>query len=138
MLKPQHHYMEREVLQASPLDQIILLYNRAINSLKLVERSILEDKPTPESIKSRAENLSRVIDILTYLTAILDEEKGKEIAKNLKEIYTILIEELIKVNFTMDKKVVNDAIDILENLKRAWIDIRCSFLGKRLDQPRGL
>lgn len=138
MLKPQHHYMEREVLQASPLDQIILLYNRAINSLKLVERSISENKPTPESIKSRAENLSRVIDILTYLTAILDEEKGKEIAKNLKEIYTILIEELIKVNFTMDKKVVNDAIDILENLKRAWIDIRCSFLGKRLDQPRGL
>jgi len=130
--------MEREVLQASPLDQIILLYNRAINSLKMVERSISENKPTPESIKSRAENLSRVIDILTYLTAILDEEKGKEIAKNLKEIYTILIEELIKVNFTMDKKVVNDAIDILENLKRAWIDIRCSFLGKRLDQPRGL
>uniref|UniRef100_A0A832LUB2 Flagellar export chaperone FliS n=1 Tax=Caldimicrobium thiodismutans TaxID=1653476 RepID=A0A832LUB2_9BACT len=138
MLNPQHHYMEREVLQASPLDQIILLYNRAINSLKMVERSISENKPTPESIKSRAENLSRVIDILTYLTAILDEEKGKEIAKNLKEIYTILIEELIKVNFTMDKKVVNDAIDILENLKRAWIDIRCSFLGKRLDQPRGL
>lgn len=131
MDKPKHYYLEKEVFQASPLDQVILLYNKAINSLKMVERSISDEKPTPESIKSRAENLSRVVDILTYLTAILDEEKGKEIAKNLREIYNTLIDELIKVNFTLDQKVVKDAIDILENLKKAWIDIRSSSLGER-------
>lgn len=131
MLKPQYHYMEREVLQASPIDQVILLYNKAISSLKMVERFISDEKPTPESIKSRAENLSKVVDILTYLTATLDEEKGREIAKNLREIYNTLIEELIKVNFTKDQKVVKDAIDILENLKKAWIDIRSSSHGGR-------
>lgn len=124
MVRSNSYYLEKEVLQASPIEQIILLYNKAISSLRMVENTLTKKETSPEDIKNRAEHLTKVIDILTYLASVLDEEKGKEIAKNLKDIYNILIEELIKVNFTKDHTIVKDAAHILENLKRAWMDIK--------------
>lgn len=124
MVKPQNYYLEQEILRASPLDHVILLYSRAINLLKTVERLIQEKSSTPEVIKAKAEALSKAIDILTYLSTILDEEKGGEIARNLKEIYNILIRELLRFNFDHDRKIILDSIEILENLRKAWIDIK--------------
>ncbi|MEM4593323.1 MAG: flagellar export chaperone FliS, partial [Sulfolobales archaeon] len=122
MVKPQNYYLEQEILRASPLDHVILLYSKAINLLKTVEQLIQERSSTPEVIKAKAEALSKAIDILTYLSTILDEEKGGEIARNLKEIYDILIRELLRFNFDHDRKIILDSIEILENLRKAWID----------------
>lgn len=124
MVKPQNYYLEQEILRASPLDHVILLYSKAINLLKTVEQLIQERSSTPEVIKAKAEALSKAIDILTYLSTILDEEKGGEIARNLKEIYDILIRELLRFNFDHDRKIILDSIEILENLRKAWIDIK--------------
>lgn len=124
MVKPQNYYLEQEILRASPLDHVILLYSRAINLLKTVEQLIQEKSSTPDVIKAKAEALSKAIDILTYLSTILDEEKGGEIARNLKEIYDILTRELLRFNFDHDRKIILDSIEILENLRKAWIDIK--------------
>ncbi len=124
MVKPQNYYLEQEILRASPLDHVILLYSRAINLLKTVEQLIQEKSSTPDVIKAKAEALSKAIDILTYLSTILDEEKGGEIARNLKEIYNILTRELLRFNFDHDRKIILDSIEILENLRKAWIDIK--------------
>lgn len=124
MFKLTQNYLEREVLQGSPIDHIVLLYGKAITCLKQVQKFIEEGVWTPETIKSRAENLGRVIDILVYLEAILDLEKGGEIAKNLKEIYQILINELIKVNFSNELKPIQDSLEILENLRKVWLEIK--------------
>lgn len=124
MVKPQNYYLEQEILRASPLDHVILLYSRAINLLKTVEQLIQEKSSTPDVIKAKAEALSKAIDILTYLSTILDEEKGGDIARNLKEIYNILTRELLRFNFDHDRKIILDSIEILENLRKAWIDIK--------------
>lgn len=123
-MRPQHNYLEREVLQGNPLDHIIMLYGKAINSLKLVKKNIEEGLNTPEAVKTKAEALTKAIDILVYLEAILDLEKGGEIAAKLKEIYGILIDELVKFNFTNDLKVIHDSIEILKDLRNAWLSIK--------------
>lgn len=123
-MRPQHNYLEREVLQGNPLDHIIMLYGKAINSLKLVKKNIEEGLNTPEAVKTKAEALTKAIDILVYLEAILDLEKGGEIAAKLKEIYRILIDELVKFNFTNDLKVIHDSIEILKDLRNAWLSIK--------------
>lgn len=138
MVKYTQKYFEKEVLEGSPVEHIILLYGKAINCLKQVKRAITEGLNTPELVKTKAENLSRVVDILIYLEAILDLEKGGEIAKNLKEIYDILINELIKVNFTNELKPVDDSIEILENLKKAWIDIKPTIIPNPKEIPAQL
>lgn len=123
-MRPQHNYLEREVLQGNSLDHIIMLYGKAINSLKLVKKNIEEGLNTPEAVKTKAEALTKAIDILVYLEAILDLEKGGEIAAKLKEIYRILIDELVKFNFTNDLKVIHDSIEILKDLRNAWLSIK--------------
>lgn len=124
MLRPAENYLERKVLEGSPLEHIILLYAKALNCLKLVKNLIEEGLNDPQAIKNKVENLSKAVDILIYLQAILDLEKGGELAKNLKEIYEILIQTLIEVNFTNDLKSLKDSIEILEKLRNAWIEIK--------------
>ncbi len=138
MVKYTQRYFEKEVLEGSPIEHIILLYGKAINCLKQVKRTMEEGVNTPELVKSKAENLTRVVDILVYLEAILDMEKGGEIAKNLKEIYDLLIDELIKVNFTNELKPVEDAIEILENLRKAWMDIKPTIIPHSKEAPAQL
>lgn len=124
MQNPNSNYLEKEVLQASPIEQILLLYNKALTSLKLVKSVMEKPSLTPVEVKTKAEALSKALDIIIYLKAVLDHEKGGQVAKNLDEIYGILIEELVRINFTNDTKTLNDTIEILENLKKAWQDIR--------------
>ncbi|MFN3505640.1 MAG: flagellar export chaperone FliS, partial [Caldimicrobium sp.] len=79
---------------------------------------------SPEAIKNKANALAKATDILIYLQAILDFEKGGDVAKNLNEIYEILINELISCSFKLDLKKIEDAIEILENLKKTWYSIK--------------
>jgi len=124
MFKPNQNYLEREVLEGSPLQHILLLYTKAINSLRIARNLIKEGIKGPEEVKIKAENLTRAVDILAYLQACLDLEKGGEIAKNLKEIYEILIRELISANFKNELKPIEDAIEILEKLRSAFAEIK--------------
>ncbi|MGC9017850.1 MAG: flagellar export chaperone FliS [Caldimicrobium sp.] len=124
MLRPNGNYLERQVLEGSPLEHLILLYGKALNSLKLAKNAIESGLNDPDTVKTKVENLSKAMDILIYLQAILDLEKGGEIAKNLKEIYQTLIQALIEVNFSNNLKPLNDSIEILEKLRNAWMEIK--------------
>ncbi|MGB9761100.1 MAG: flagellar export chaperone FliS [Caldimicrobium thiodismutans] len=124
MLRPNGNYLERQVLEGSPLEHLILLYGKALNSLKLAKNAIERGLNDPETVKAKVENLSKAMDILIYLQAILDLEKGGEIAKNLKEIYQTLIQALLEVNFSNNLKPLNDSIEILEKLRNAWMEIK--------------
>ncbi|MGC8871949.1 MAG: flagellar export chaperone FliS [Caldimicrobium sp.] len=124
MLRPNGNYLERQVLEGSPLEHLILLYGKALNSLKLAKNAIESGLNDPDTVKTKVENLSKAMDILIYLQAILDLEKGGEIAKNLKEIYQTLIQALLEVNFSNNLKPLNDSIEILEKLRNAWMEIK--------------
>ncbi|MEZ0343460.1 MAG: flagellar export chaperone FliS [Caldimicrobium sp.] len=124
MMRPNNNYLERQVMEGNPLEHVILLYGKAINSLRLAKNAIESGLKDPENVKIKVENLTKAMDILIYLQAILDLEKGGEIAKNLKEIYEILINALIEVNFSNDLKPLNDSIEVLEKLRSAWMEIK--------------
>ncbi|MCS7199821.1 MAG: flagellar protein FliS [Caldimicrobium sp.] len=126
MLKLNNTYLEKEVLQASPIEQILLLYNKAITLLKQVKLLLEKDYLTAEEVKLKAEALTKAIDILIYLRATLDLDKGGEIAQNLDKIYSIIIDELFKLTFSKDIQGLSDSLEILEKLKQAWQDIKGS------------
>ncbi len=124
MYRPVNNYLENQVLNASPVELIIMLYNKAISSLKVAARLMESKDNNPEAVKKRAEAFGKAVEIIAYLQATLNHEKGKEIAKNLDEIYQILIDELIRAQATGDVEVVRKSIEILEELKKAWEDIK--------------
>jgi len=116
---PIDAYLKNSVETATPLQQVILLYEKAIVSLK----GAIEDIEN-NNVKSKIENLNRVSDIVRALDSALDFEKGGEIAKNLHLLYDFIAHSLITVHIKNDKQLANDLIEILEKLKEGWEGIK--------------
>lgn len=115
MANPLDAYMKSSVETVSPLKQVILLYDKAIVTLKEVKNDI-----DNKDIKSKIAHITKVSDIINALDSSLDFEKGKDIAKNLHMLYDFIDRSLVMVNARNDKKLVDDLIEILQNLKEGW------------------
>ena len=101
-----------------------MLYNKTLSCLKIAKKAIEEGLDNSDNIKKKAENIGKATEIIAYLQGSLNLEKGGEIAQNLNEIYDILISELIKANIENNLEIITKSIGVLENLKKAWEDIK--------------
>lgn len=115
MANPLDLYLKNSVETASPLKQIILLYEKAIITLKEIKDDIDRN-----DLKSKIEHLAKVTDIIASLDSSLDFEKGGEIAKNLHLLYDFIDRSLVSVHAKNDKQLIDDLVEILENLKSGW------------------
>jgi len=118
-MNPYDAYVKNSVETASPLEQVILLYDRAIVALKAAKEDIHN-----KDIKSKIANLTKVSDIVRALDSALDFEKGGEIAQNLHALYTFIDSQLLMVHAKNDIKLLEDLIEILQKLKEGWEGIR--------------
>lgn len=117
-------YLQSKVMGADALELITMLYDKAIVSLSIAKESIIDGLDDPELVKRKATELSRATDILFYLNDILDRQRGGQIAENLSIIYTTLASELVRANLFNDIEIISKCIEILNNLKEAWEDVR--------------
>lgn len=117
-------YLQSRVMGADALELITMLYERAIVSLNIAKDSIIKGVDDPEMIKKKATELSRATDIMYYLNDILDRQRGGQIAENLSIIYTTIAGELVRANLFNDVEAISKCIEILENLKLAWEDVK--------------
>jgi flagellar protein FliS len=119
-MSPAEVYLQNLVENANPIRLVIMLYDKALlcidNALEAMEKG-LEDL---QNVRTKAENLTRAMDILIVLRSSLDTEKGKEISKNLDEIYEILIDEIVRANMKNDRETLKKIRAILEDLRSAW------------------
>jgi flagellar protein FliS len=119
-MSPADVYLQNIVENANPIQLVIMLYDKAIHCIETAIEAIESGLDEPENVKSKAENLTRAMDILIVLRASLDEEKGKEISKNLGEIYEILIDEIVRANMKNDVEILKKIKEVLEDLRGAW------------------
>ncbi len=121
-------YLENMVANANPVRLVIMLYEKAINCLE----NALEIRDTEDfdMQKSKYEEMGRALEIISVLDAILDMERGGEIAKNLREIYRSLMDELTYQMLKEDKERLEKVIKILKNLKSAWEEVERIHYGK--------
>ncbi len=117
-------YLQSKVLGADGLELITMLYDRAIVALNIAKESIVKGLDEPERVTKKAKELGKATDILYYLNDILDRQRGGEIAENLSVIYTTLTSELVRANLFNDVEIIEKCIEILNNLKLAWEDIK--------------
>ncbi|NPA04092.1 MAG: flagellar export chaperone FliS [Epsilonproteobacteria bacterium] len=114
-MNPIDTYIKNSVETATPLQQVILLYEKAIVSLKGAIEDIEQN-----NIKSKIEHLNRVSDIIRALDSALDFEQGGDIAKNLHLLYDFIASSLVTVHVKNDTQLAKDLIEILEKLKEGW------------------
>jgi flagellar protein FliS len=129
-------YLENMVANANPVRLIIMLYEKAINCLE----NALEigDTENFDMQKSKYEEMGRALEIISVLDATLDMEKGGEIAKNLREIYRSLMDELTYQMLKEDKERLEKVIKILKNLKSAWEEVERIHYGKAQNVAPGV
>ena len=129
-------YLQSKVMGADGLELINMLYDKAIVSLNIAKDSIIKGLNDPEILKKKAIELSRATDILYYLNDILDRQRGGQIAENLSLIYTTLVGELVKANLFNDIEIISKCIEILNNLKAAWEDVKKQTMENQ-NEPKG-
>jgi len=129
-MNPAEIYLQNMVENANPIRLVIMLYDKAISCIEEAVEAIENGLDELENLKKKAEGLTRATDILIVLRASLDEEKGKEIAKNLDEIYEVLINEIVRASMVNDKETLLKIKEVLEELREAWEEAEKNVYGK--------
>lgn len=115
-------YRETGVKTASQGKLIVMLYEEAVRQLEKSITLIKSDGSIePQQIENFSNSLQKVEDILTELQVSLDMDKGGEIAKNLMSLYVYFNKELLEVTMSHDKKKLAFILDMLSQLRDAWI-----------------
>lgn len=114
-------YRQTQVLTASGVHLIVLLYDSAIQSLELAREGMIQN-----NVQDKARFLGRAVAIVTELSNVLDFEKGGDIAKSLYRLYEYMLAEFIQANLRNDPLRLTGPLRCLSNLREAWREIASS------------
>ena len=109
------HYQDVQTRTASQGRLVLMLYEGAINFIKVAEERIAEN-----DIEGKGLYLGKARRVIAELRSSLDFEKGGEIAINLERLYAFLSREITKVNMTNDSALLAPVLEILANLEDGW------------------
>ncbi|OCG60081.1 flagellar export chaperone FliS [Gilliamella sp. Nev6-6] len=111
--------LETRVSQASPHQLIVLLFDGALNAIKLASLYIQKG-----NIVGKGNAISKAINIVDNgLKSCLDLEKGGEIAENLDRLYRYISQQLVLANLHNDKEKLQTCYDLLNNIAESWREI---------------
>lgn len=104
---------------ADPHTLIIMLFNGLNEKIAIakgaIQRGVLAEK---------GQAIGRAIEIVGYLQACLDLEKGGEIAANLDRLYTYITERLFHASAKNDQSALDEVGGLIKEIKSAWEAIR--------------
>src|SRR5271170_1151470 len=86
-------YLENEVLSASPLKLIQMLYAAALDSISLARRCVRAG-----DIRARSRAITKAMRIVTELSRCLNREAGGDLSQNLANVYGYVLRLLIDGN----------------------------------------
>jgi flagellar protein FliS len=99
-----------------PQDRIlIMLYEGSIKFIHLAIRGIDEKRPA-----LKGEYISKVLAILTELTAALDMDRGGEIAVNLASLYEYMTMRLTEANIKSSTEPLREVESLIMDLKEGF------------------
>ncbi len=111
--------LETSVNQASPHQLIVLLFDGALNAIRLAELYIEKG-----NIAGKGQAISKAINIIDNgLKSSLDLEQGGEIAENLDQLYQYISQQLVLANLHNDKDKLQVCFNLLDNIAQAWREI---------------
>jgi flagellar secretion chaperone FliS len=112
------HYRQTQVLTASGVQLIVLLYDSAIQSVELASDGI-----TRRHQPDKARFLGRAVGIVGELSNVLDFERGGEIAKSLYRLYDYMLSEFTQANLRNDARHLVGPLRCLKELREGWYTV---------------
>lgn len=128
-------YAASAVREDLPQDRIlIMLYEGAIKFTHLAARGIDENR-----LALKGEYISKILAILTELSAALDMERGGEIAPNLASLYAYMVKRLTVANIKNSTEPLHEVERLLVSLKEGFTEasrIRRQSAVRTPEKPR--
>lgn len=113
---PLNSYHKAQIYdEMDPKKLILMLYESAINRIKLAKEGIKKSDP-----KIRGENIGKAIAIISELNASLDEKIKTDEIDFLRGLYAAMLTELPKVSVTGDIQILDRTERYLAELKKIW------------------
>jgi len=120
--RPQDAYRRQDVLTANSVDLIVMLYDALKKNLILGKRGIAK-----QDIDSAHRHLMKAQEIVTALISSLD--MNYQISEDLLAIYEFIIRSAEEANVRKDAATIEPLIEIVEELRSAWEEIRSAGKG---------
>ena len=111
-------YRKSETENKSAAELIIMVYDGAIDNLKKAAELYKTEK-----MQDGYEAMEKAKRFVVHLYTTLDEEKGGEVASNLSAMYAYVIERMNFIQATKDIETINEAINILSNIREGWVGL---------------
>ena len=114
----QNAYKKASVNTLDQNKLIIMLYDGAIKNA-----SFAVEHMKSEEVEKVHDYLIKTKNIVTELMATLNMDQGGDIAKNLQSLYSYMFGQLIEANMEKKPEPVIVVIDLLKELRAAWMQI---------------
>lgn len=108
--------LESAVNSASPIQLILLLYDGAIGALATAKGHMQEMQ-----FAEKGRLISKATGIIEGLRAVLDFQRGGDIAKSLNDLYEYMKHRLSVANLKNDPEGVAEVMRLLNELRGAWV-----------------
>ncbi|AZZ35789.1 flagellar export chaperone FliS [Bdellovibrio sp. qaytius] len=128
---PYQKYKQTSITSASREQILLMLYEGAIKFTKLSIAAAEQKK-----IAERGQNLMRAYDIIMELQVSLDHKVGGEVAKQLDQLYTFVLDQYTKMNISGDIEAAKAALKVIENLYEGW-KVAVEKYKKEIDEKGG-
>ena len=119
-------YQQIDISTASPEELVVKLYQGALRNARLAITH-----HAGGHVAQRGKCLSKAMAIVSELASALDMERGGGIATNLDALYGFVNEKLLEANLRGEPRFVEEAIQVLEILCEAWVEIARNAEGRR-------
>jgi len=121
--RPQDAYRRQDVLTANPVDLITMLYDALKKNIVLGKRGI-EKKDIPGAHK----HLIKAQEIITELINSLD--MNYQISEELLNLYEFALKSLQDANMHKDTEPLDPVIEMVDEIRDAWKEIRTMSRGQ--------
>jgi flagellar secretion chaperone FliS len=115
---PFSAYQKTQVTTASNKHILVMLYEGAIKFVKLARTKMIA-----KDVAEKGKYISKTLAILSELMNTLDHEKGGQLAVDLENLYSFMIDKLIEGNIKNDPACLESVEKILLTLHVAWVDV---------------
>ena len=114
--RPQDAYRRQDVLTASSVDLIVMLYDALKKNVVLGRRGIMK-----EDIQTAHKHLIKAQLIVSELINSLD--MSYEISKELLDLYEYALRNLEEANVKKDAEPLVPVIELIDSIREAWKEV---------------
>jgi len=111
-------YHQSSALGASPLGQVVALYDTILRDLHRSMAAVAAGK-----IEDRVNASNHALTVIAELQSVLDFERGGEVARNLNNFYNVTRPMITQASMTSSVENFKELIAMYSRIRAAWAQV---------------